>query len=75
VEKILVINLSEALHYIEKAYEELNYYILNEDSLNDSKREKFYSYGRDKLRLNIVRLVNIKKSINAIIGNKRKEIE
>ena len=71
MEKQLVITLNVALNYVENAYEQLNYFMEHEDSMNQTDRERFYSYGRDKLRLNLVRLVNIKKSINAIIGNKR----
>ncbi len=73
MEKQLIASLNLALDFIENAYKELNYYIENEDKLNDREREKFYSYGRDKLRLNLVRLVNAKKSINSIIGDKKKE--
>jgi len=73
MEKQLIVELNVALDHLENAYKQLNYYIENEDKLTDTQREKFYSYGRDKLRLNLVRLVNSKKAINAIIGNKRKE--
>ncbi len=71
MEKQLITTLSVALNYIENAYEQLNYCVENEDQMNQNDREKFYSYGRDKLRLNLVRLVNIKKSLAAIMGNKR----
>ncbi len=71
MEKQLIGHLSVALNYVENAYAQLNYYLENEDELNEGEREKFYSYGREKLRINLIRLVNIKKSINAILGNKR----
>ena len=71
MEKQLINHLSVALNYIENAYEQLNYYLVNEDKLTDVQRDKFYSYGREKLRMNLVRLVNTKKAINAVIGNKR----
>ena len=73
MEKQLIASLNLALDFIENAYKELNYFVENEDKLNDREREKFYSYGRDKLRLNLVRLVGMKKSISAIMGDKRKE--
>ncbi len=71
MEKQLISNLSIAMNYIENAYEQLNYYVKNEDSMKQSERDKFYCYGRDKLRTNLIRLVNIKKSINTIVGNKK----
>lgn len=75
LEKQLVSTLSVSLNYIENAYEQLNYFVKNEDKLNDVEREKFYSYGRENLMLNLVRLVNIKKSLMAILGNKRVSME
>jgi hypothetical protein len=71
MDRQLVSSLSVALNYVENAYEQLNYFMKNEDSLTDLERESFYSYGRDKLQMNLVRLVNVKKSLMAIVGNKR----
>lgn len=71
MEKQLTVNLSVALNYVENAHEQFNYYITHENKLNDKDRETFYLYGREKLRMNLVRLSNIKKSILAILGNKR----
>lgn len=72
MEKKLIIKLNEALIFIESAYDDLNYFIQNENKLNDAERHKYYSYGRDTLRLNVVRLASIKKTIASIIGNKGK---
>lgn len=71
IEKQIIPILSVALNYIENAYQMLNFFVENEDSLNEVERERYYDYGRDTLDMSLVRLVNVKKSLLAITGNKR----
>lgn len=71
MEKGALSNLSIALNHIENVYTQFNNLINNENSLNEKERSALYDYGLDKARIDLVRLVNIKKSLAAIMTNRR----
>lgn len=69
--KDIVCNLSVSLNYIENIYDHFLNLIDNENKLNDKEREILYSYGLDKAKLDLVRLSNAKKSLIAIMKDKK----
>jgi len=70
MEKYVVSNISTALNHINNLYAQFDYLIKNEKDLNEKERYALYSYGLDKMNIDLIRLVNVKKSLKAICGNK-----
>jgi hypothetical protein len=58
--------LNEAYSAIQHVYEKLKFLIDNERDLKEKDRHDLYTYGIDKATFDVVRLVNIKKSLEAI---------
>jgi len=67
VKKDVISNLSTAFNHIEDVYNKFKFLLKNESSLNEVDRNKLYEYGLDQIKIDLVRLVNIKKGLLAII--------
>lgn len=58
--------LNDAYISIQNVYEKLKFLVDNERDLKEKDRCDLYTYGIDKATFDVIRLVNIKKSLEAI---------
>lgn len=75
LEKNIIKDLNISFNYIDKAYQALKKLIDNEGDLKEKERTELYSYGLDRATLDLVRLSNIKKGLEAINKNNLKKME
>jgi len=63
-------SIYKELHYayesIDCIYEKLKFLIDNERDLKEVDRVNLYTYGIDKAKIDLVRMLNMKKSLEAI---------
>ncbi len=69
IRKNVMMNLHTALHYVENAHHILSNAINNERKLTVQERNQLFDYGLADVNLHKVKVSNIRKSINSIMGN------
>jgi len=75
IKKVLISNVSVALHHIDNAVQALRSLLENEKSLGEFERNQLYSYGVSKAQLNLVKLTNARKGLLSVTeGLKGREI-
>lgn len=71
VNKYIFCNLTISLNHIDNVYEYFKRLLGEENSLSEIERTILYSYGIEKIQIDLVRLVNIKKALKSIMENKK----
>ena len=58
-----------ALRHMDEVSKKLSILVDNEGDLSEMEREILYSYGLDRAKIHLMRLSNVKKSLENIVPN------